>query len=261
MYEGVDIPEPYIGDWCDRYADREMTEAAPYGDFGTEHALESRRCYYAAVTFIDDEIGRIIEALKKKGIYDNSIIIFTSDHGDMLGDHHHWRKTYPYEGSVHIPYIVKFVDSEGGGKWSDKCVDLRDVMPTFLDAAGVDIPSSVDGATLLPFAKSTKPKGWREYIEMEHSGCYELGSGWVALTDGKTKYVWWYNRGEESLFDLTKDREEIVDLSTTDRRAKDLELWRSKMVEILEERGDEWVKDGELVKNSVTSPLNSNYPH
>ena len=82
-----------------------MKQDAPYGNFGEEYAKDSRRHYYANVTFIDEEIGKVIKTLKEKGIYDNALICYISDHGDMLGDHHHWRKTYPYEGSVHIPYI------------------------------------------------------------------------------------------------------------------------------------------------------------
>ena len=71
-----------------------------------EYAKESRRHYYANVTFIDDMVGKIIQALKDKGMYENSVICYTADHGDMLGDHHHWRKTYAYEGSANIPYLT-----------------------------------------------------------------------------------------------------------------------------------------------------------
>ena len=64
-----------------------------------------RDSYYANVTFIDEEIGKVIKTLKEKGIYDNALICYISDHGDMLGDHYHWRKTYPYQGSVHVPSV------------------------------------------------------------------------------------------------------------------------------------------------------------
>ena len=112
MYKNVDIPKPVIGDWCGKYAERldpeKAASDAPFGNFGDEYAVKSRRHYYANVTFIDDQIGQIIETLKEKGMYDDAVICFTADHGDMLGDHYHWRKTYPYEGSAHIPYIVKW---------------------------------------------------------------------------------------------------------------------------------------------------------
>ena len=108
------LPAPWIGEWCkDKpYAKlkdpQKVKKDAPYGNFGDEYAKDSRRHYYANVTFIDEEIGKVIKTLKEKGIYDNALICYISDHGDMLGDHYHWRKTYPYQGSVHVPYIVKW---------------------------------------------------------------------------------------------------------------------------------------------------------
>ena len=103
MYEKVDIPVPFVGDWCGKYAERKDPERV-----SKDAALQSRRrvcCqftthYYANVTFIDDQIGQIIQILKEKGMYENAIICYTADHGDMLGDHYHWRKTYAYEGSA-----------------------------------------------------------------------------------------------------------------------------------------------------------------
>ena len=101
------------------------------------------------VTFVDEEIGKIIRALKEKGMYDRSLIIFVADHGDMLGDHHHWRKTYPYEGSSHIPFLVKWpAGTEGMLPRVDVPVELRDVLPTMLAAAGADVPADMDGRPL-----------------------------------------------------------------------------------------------------------------
>jgi len=111
MYEGAEIPEPVIGDWSHFLDSVQGGESAAFGNFGSEHAVESRKHYYANITFIDEMVGEIIQALKEKGMYENSIICFTSDHGDMLGDHHHWRKTYAYEGSSNIPFILTWSSS------------------------------------------------------------------------------------------------------------------------------------------------------
>ena len=112
MYKDALIPDPAIGDWCGKYAKKlnpeETAQDAPYGNFGNEYARNSRRHYYANITFIDEQIGRIIQTLKEKDMYNDALIVFVSDHGDMMGDHYHWRKTYPYEGSTHVPYIVKW---------------------------------------------------------------------------------------------------------------------------------------------------------
>ena len=137
-YSDKEIPAPYMGDWCDRYAalldPAKADKDAPFANFGTEYARNSRKYYYANVTFIDEEIGKIVQVLKDKGMYDNALICYVSDHGDMLGDHYHWRKTYPYEGSTHVPYIVKWPDSFGVKKGAqiDEPVELRDFLPTFL---------------------------------------------------------------------------------------------------------------------------------
>lgn len=191
MYDNVDVPDPAIGDWCGRYAKQlnpeEAASDAPYGNFGNEYVRNSKRHYYANITFIDEQIGRIVQVLKDKGMYDDALIFFVSDHGDMMGDHYHWRKTYPYEGSVHVPCIAKWPANVGGvAEKIDNPVELRDVLPTFLDIAGATVPADMDGRPLLPLAKGTDT-GWREYIDLEHATCYSHDNYWCALTDGKIK--------------------------------------------------------------------------
>lgn len=263
MYKDAPIEEPWLGEWAAQFADRQTTPDAAFGNFGTEHAINSRRHYYAAITFIDDKVGEIIAELKKRGMYDNSIIIFTSDHGDMMGDHHHWRKTYPYEGSARVPFIVKYPKAEKLAikKGSVDChtVELRDVLPTFLDVAGLAIPADMDGKSLLALAKNGRYK-WREYIDLEHATCYSADNYWCALTDGKTKYIWNLHTATETLFDLLADPHEITDQSTSARYAAELAMWRGRMVDHLSERGEPFVKDGELLKVSKTVLLSPYYP-
>ena len=105
-----------------------------------EYARNSRKYYYASVTFIDEQVGRIVDELKKKGMYDNALICFVADHGDMLGDHHLWRKTYAYEGSAAIPFIIKLPENMKSslkpGEKIEAPVELRDLLPTFLALNG-----------------------------------------------------------------------------------------------------------------------------
>lgn len=249
MYQGRDVGQPWIGAADTVYALKTSNPEAALGDFGTEYAMNSRRHYAASVTFIDEQIGRLVAKLKEENLYDNSIIIFISDHGDMLGDHHHWRKTYPYEGSTHVPFIVKLpsqlqVEAPTGHPVS-AVAELRDVLPTFLETAGVEIPADMDGVSLLiPLVKGAKAP-WREYIDLEHASCYGL-SAWVALTDGKQKYVWNYSNGVQELYDLSKDPTECTNRISNKKYAKSLLMWRERMKNHLEERGEKWVKDGEL---------------
>lgn len=226
---------------------------------GDEYAKNSRRYYYANVTFIDEEIGKIVQALKEEGMYDNALICYISDHGDMLGDHYHWRKTYPYEGSVHVPYIVKWPSSCGfpkGGK-VDAPVELRDLLPTFLEMAGGQIPADMDGQSLVRLMDGSG-RSWREYIDLEHATCYSPDNYWCALTDGKIKYVWRFHTGVEELFDLESDPHELKNVVNDKKYHERLEKLRAAMVQHLSERGEEFVKNGKLqvLKRTVLySPL------
>src|SRR5699024_4343497 len=122
---------------------------APFGNFGTRQVKDSKKHYYANITFIDDQVGKIIVKLKERGMYDNTVIAFISDHGDEMGDHYHWRKTFPYQGSVHIPFILKWPKNYKAqvsrGSTIENPVGLQDVLPTFLQVAGRDIPKDMDG--------------------------------------------------------------------------------------------------------------------
>ena len=160
-----------------------------------EYARNSRKYYYASVTFIDEQVGRIVDELKKKGMYDNALICFVADHGDMLGDHHLWRKTYAYEGSAAIPFIIKLPENMKSslkpGEKIEAPVELRDLLPTFLALNGCRIPEEIDGLSLLPLLEKGKAP-WREYIDIEHSTAYWADNYWCALTDGKIYLVFPY---------------------------------------------------------------------
>jgi len=263
LYKQEDMPAPYVGKWAEKFADSPMTPSAAFGNFGIEHAKKARRAYYANITFIDEQIGHILDALKRKGMYDNAVITFTADHGDMLGDHHHWRKTYAYEGSAKIPFLMKWTKNYKTqvkrGSHLPQPVELRDFLPTFLDAAGSEIPAEIDGASLLKLVRD-KNSFWREYIDLEHATCYQKENYWAALTDGKIKYIYCFYTGEEQLFNLEKDHRELDELARKSQYADTLKLWRQRMVKHLSERGEEFVKDGKLRIRKEKMLYSSNFP-
>ncbi len=267
MYDGKDIPAPIIGDWVPQSWIDTTTpnddRSDAIGNFGVEYAKKARRHYYASITFVDEQIGRIVAELKAKDMYDNALIVFISDHGDMLGDHHLWRKTYALEGSAAIPFIVKTPNSVDRdvkrGEEIDKPVEIRDVLPTFLDVADVEQPSQMDGSSIIPLI-SDNDATWREYIDLEHSRAYWHTNYWMALTDGKMKYVWFRTSGEEQLFDLEKDPYEKRELSKDKKYNNTLSKMRDAMVEHLSVRGEEWVKDGELILSDKSVIYSKNFP-
>ena len=265
LYEGKTLSAPATGGWDSTYSTRYGHDPlrrpdAAYGDFGADYAQNSRKYYAANVSFIDEQVGRIIAALKARGLYDNSLILFVSDHGDMLGDHYHWRKTYAYEGSAHVPFIVR--PPQGirlkvkRGTTRDELVEIRDILPTFLDAAEAEIPDAVDGESILSLLRNP----WRTTHDLEHTGSYGVSS-WVALTDWRYKYIWFYNNGTEQLFDLEADPYECHDLHASPEQAERMVSFRQQMADHLRERGPEWVaEDGTLKIVKRNSPKTPHFP-
>lgn len=263
-YQEVDPPKPSIGDWAEKkYGVTDGTFAtdvnASHGVFPPAEITESRRSYAASISFMDEQLGSVLEALKARGELENTLILYTSDHGDMLGDHYMWRKCRPYEGSAHIPMIIRWPEQLGlkskRGLTRTELVELRDVLPTFLDAAEIPKPSVMDGMSMLNILKGNQ---WRSVLDLEHSQIYEKDNAWTALTDGKHKYVYFTLTGQEQLFNLNKDPGELIDLASSEENKKTLNIWRAKMVKHLSIRGALWVKDGALViqKESVNYGIN-----
>jgi arylsulfatase len=261
------IPMPAVGTWAEvKYGNRtynmEEKNNAPSGVFPDSDVMESRRSYIAALGYVDEQLGRVLDVLQKIGELENTIIIYTADHGDMLGDHHLWRKCRPQEGSVRIPMILRWPSSLGikakRGQVRSELVELRDVFPTFLDGAGLGIPSVMDGRSMLDIVKG---KPWRTQLDLEHAQIYDPDNGWVALTDARYKYIYYLPTGQEQLFDLKKDPQEKNDLAqASNRDEKRLDSWRSRMIAHLSIRGEQWVKDGKLVVQPKPIYYGINFP-
>lgn len=264
MYKPSDMPAPHIGKWAQKYAKgNENNPDSWHGDFGLEQVQRSRQGYYANVSFIDEQIGFILKTLEDRGMLDSTLVVFTADHGDMLGDHNLWRKTYAYEGSAHIPMLVRWPKSMGlaskRGTASDLPVELRDVLPTFLDAAGTKAPVKLDGASLIDIVRGNTA-GWREFIDLEHDICYSAENHWSALTDGRWKYIYHAFDGSQQLFDLSNDPGELNDLVSDPGHAAELKKWRGRMVKFFEERGEPFVHNGDLAPRPQKLLYSPNYP-
>jgi arylsulfatase A-like enzyme len=173
MYRDAEIPPPPVGDWAKEFPEGSVVDASGFEGRLDRRAFErARRAYYALITHIDHQIGRFREALHEYGLLSNTLVLFTSDHGDLLGDHNLLRKALPYEGSARIPLVAysppAFDMGFERGSVIDRPVELRDIMPTCLEAAGAPVPQDVEGLSLLPLARGEKT-AWREYVHGEHT--------------------------------------------------------------------------------------------
>ncbi len=252
-YRDAAIPAPAVGSWASRNETRNTERDDLWrGRLPAHETRTSRQAYYGSVSFVDEQIGRIVSALEKRRWLDNTLIVYTSDHGDMTGDHHLWRKSYAYEPSARIPMIVRG-PRVAGGKTSDAPVELRDILPTFLDTAGAQIPEKIDGRSLLAAAGG---EPWREFIDLEHDICYAPENNWNALTDGRTKYIFHAFDGREQLFDLSSDPMELKEIGDEKR----ILPWRERMIQHLSPRGDFYVSKGKLALRPKGRKHSPNYP-
>ena len=245
MYINKELHEPVSGDWDNVEAtlkDGKVMDSI-HGCSDDELRHQALAGYYACITHIDHQIGRIITALENDGTFNDTIIIFTSDHGEMLFDHHLFRKVVPYEGSTHIPLIVHVGKNiaRTDAHISESIVELRDIMPTILDMCHLDIPDTCDG---LSFKNDLTDniKLDRTYLHGEHSGNYEQSNQWI-LTD-KYKYIWFTQTDIEQFFDMQNDREERHNLIDDENLKDEIDYHRQLLIKELEGR-EEGYTDGE----------------
>ena len=258
-YQDASLPPAAVGGWASRFASKSGPEPdAWHGDMGAAQVRRSRQGYYGSISFVDEQIGRIMESLTRRGLMDQTLIVFFSDHGDMMGDHHLWRKSYAYAGSARVPFLVRGPGVQRGGVMHEM-VELRDVLPTFLDAAGARAERPLDGKSLLPLIAG-KNRGWRPFLDLEHGVCYSPDNHWNALADQRHKYIFHARDGSEQLFDLARDPGELHDLSGEAPAGETLRLWRQRMTAHLAVRGDHWVRGGMLVTREDDPAYSPNYP-
>ena len=258
MYKDKELPPVPIGDWAE-VNDVDIVSINSWcGKLSKSMLNQTRKAYYAQIAHIDNQIGRFLLALSQ---YDAgpTALVFTSDHGEMLGDHHMFRKTYPYEGSAKVPLVIAMPGNERSGKskiehLTDVPVVSEDVYPTILDIAGIEPPEGIDGESLLPVYSGENALGDRQFIHGEHSACYRDDHGMQFLTDGKEKYIWYTSTGDELFFDLESDPNELKNLASEPSVGKRVQLWRGRMVKELFGRDGDQMSDGKILLSGAKLP-------
>ena len=257
MYRDTDFGEAPVGDWePDEWKRKTASNAPVFGVKSYEDRQVALRAYCAHLTHIDHQIGKLIYYLRRHDHTKNTIILFTSDHGDLLGDHCTWRKIFPYEGSAKIPMIlntpdkmIQTVNSTRGYRTDATPVTHMDIMPTLLSLAGIPVPENVEGIDFSgPLYE--KPIEGREYIHGEHTMGETAGIQFV--TDGKIKYCYDTLSGREELFNLVDDPSELRNLVNRDEYRELHGLWKQRLISVLEARSeDRLVRDGKLQSGIV----------
>lgn len=253
-YLAMDLPEPVEAEWSNFY-DGPRTgfplNMAGTARFRAREAIQRQlqAAYYALIAHIDDQLQRLMQVIPP-----DTLVIFTSDHGEMLGDHQYFGKCVPFEPSARIPLIIRPPASMGlaQGQVIDTPVELMDLMPTMLDAAGASIPETVDGLSLMGLLRGEPID--REYIHGECSRVSEEGTGMQYVTDGREKYIWWPAWGKEQFFDLTQDPTECHDLAEQPADRPRMDRWRARLCDELDGRPEGFVRHGKLQKIAGPTP-------
>jgi len=247
MYDQKDLPTPPVGDWEDKLGmdphDSRWNSSTSCGVLDARAQHRAQAGYYGLITQIDHQIGRLLENLSDADALKNTIFLFSSDHGELLGDHHLFRKILQYQGSVSIPMLACGPGIEGG-QVRDELIELRDVMPTILDLAGAPVPDSVEGLSMAPLLRGESPADWRGHLHGEHAAGPRSNH---YVVDGRYKFCWFSQTGLTQLFDLQADPQELHDLIDDPAHAATAERLRRILIEELTGREEGYVADGELV--------------
>lgn len=256
IYRDIEVPDPYVGAWAQgddeslavpvQREQQSMRNLCREFTRGEIRAI--RRAFYALCTHIDHQLRLVIGTLREEGLLGNTIICFTSDHGDMLGNHRLWAKHVMYEDSACVPMILVGTDEQkrngrvGHHRVDTRLVGLADVMPTLLDLAGVEIPTHCQGLSMVGAQQ-------RPYVFGVHGavGTAKSGNPTRMIRDARYKLIYYPAGNTLQLFDMETDRQELHDLARDPAHAETVARLSRVLVETLpEDERAAWVTNGKL---------------
>jgi len=204
------------------------------------------RCYYAMAKNFDDNLGRLLDFLDRTGLSENTVLVFTSDHGDMLGSHGRRNKMVPYREAVNIPCIVRWPGHIPAGRKLDVLQTPMDHFPTLCGLAGLQAPDTCDGLDLSGVLLGTKGVDRDAVLMMNyvsHWDYFDTGTNWPEWRAVRTRrhtYVKWLN-GKEELYDNVDDPYQMRNLVESPEGRPFLERLRARLAGLLADAHDEFL--------------------
>lgn len=240
MYKEAIMPTSPQGDWVNDQAQmlrKGRKLAAKYTDFEIERA---KKAFYALCTHIDHQIRLLIGTLREEGLLENTIVAFTSDHGDSLFDHGLIAKRNFYRNTTNVPFLIsgRPIEHFGTGLVSSKLAASEDIMPTLLSACGIEVPKTVDGLDLFN-------------DEQERADLFgEVTDGPLAtrmVTDGHFKLIYYPSGNVTQLFDLDHDPDDLKNLYQLKEYQTIQNRLIKRLIENLHDGDEKWAIKGTLV--------------
>ncbi|MDR0870252.1 MAG: sulfatase-like hydrolase/transferase [Planctomycetaceae bacterium] len=231
----------------------------PVGKFQENDWRKLRWVYYRLIEKVDNEIGQVLKTLKESGNDKNTLLVFTSDHGECAGSHAFNQKTVLYEESVGVPLVIVPPDSDNAGAGTDSHLINTgvDLLPTLLDYAGVPVPDDLPGKSLRPLAEKEDGSWNRNYIVVQNhqdqtgsvNGIRPSIEGRLVVTDNFKYTVYSQGIHRESLFDIKNDPGETKNLANLPEYAAERDANRKRLQEFAVQYGD--TSAAKFLENSV----------
>jgi uncharacterized sulfatase len=175
------------------------------------------RAYYASVSYMDAQVGRVLDALRRLGLEERTVVVFTSDHGWQLGEHGQWQKMTLFERSARVPLLVAAPGARGNGRACPRTVELVDLYPTLADLAGLPAPSGLEGESLRPLLENPQaPWSFPAYTQVRRGARVE---GRSVRTERYRYTEWDEGRAGAELYDYERDPGEFENLAADPRHA------------------------------------------
>jgi arylsulfatase A-like enzyme len=201
----------------EKYVDPRLdafVKANPQGDDRTRWFYQLyMKDYLRCIESVDESVGKLLKYLDDRGLAKNTIVVYTSDQGFYMGEHGWFDKRFMYEESLRTPLLVRWPGEVKPGSVEKRIVSNVDFGPTFLQAAGVNVPKEMQGRSIVPVLKGEEPKNWRKsfyYHFYEDKDSDHHVAKHEGVTNGKMKLIHFYTLKEWELYDLEKDPHELV---------------------------------------------------
>lgn len=230
------VPMPQLPEgWFEKLPLNYQQHIRGFGNYdsGEPTTRMGRECYWALVDWYDEQIGRLLAGLDESRVGDNTIVIYTSDHGENKGDHGMWWKNNMYDHGARVPLIVRWPERLAGGQRRTQVCSLVDVVQTLVDIAGGECPDDWDGDSLLPVLYDANAP-WKDTAISEYYS-HPIASGFVMYREGPWKYVFHTapddnHPAERQLFYMPDDPGEWNNLADDPAQQERIEQMHAAMV-------------------------------
>jgi len=235
-----EIPEGYLDSLPRNY--RHLRIGFNMEDVPEDIVRKGRELYYGLVQWVDEEIGKVLQALEEAGLAENTVVVYTADHGENMGEHGLWWKNCLYNSAARVPLIMRWPGRWPSGQHRAGACSLVDVVQTIADASGTAVPEDWDGTSMRKWLEDPAAK-WKDLAVSEYYG-HNIASGCAMIRMDSFKYVYHTRPAasyapERELYDLGTDPGELKNLSGMPEHQERIAALHARLIEELGEDPEE----------------------